>query len=251
MKLFNIPNKKIFIIFGCIFGIIIIFSGWFIFNYKKLENQKNVDFNQIDRESNKQSEVLPKKEQNSAVTPALKIYRNKQFGFEFQYPANWNVNEDSRFVQLQEVENEKVVGIVGGISIIKKPINSPIDYPYAEMFVSNSRCPIAAGSRNLSSQSQYEEYVYCLTGKEVQNSAGIWKEAVECSTSAWYGGKLDPLFCPHQFWIDTKDFFYVVHFNFFEPIKDNSNEAIFFERLLKSFSFFSNSEIIPLKEVIP
>jgi len=177
------------------------------------------------------------------TTDNWKIYRSEKYGFEFRYPADWKVNEGYSvsargFVQLQEIKNGEVVAIAGGINIIKKPISSPIDSSYEKMFVSDARCPVAAGSRNLSSESQYEEYVYCLTGKEIQMNVGTWKGTVECSASQWYGMKVDPNTCPHQFWIDTKDFFYVVHFNFFEPIKDNSEEAIFFDKFLKGFSFF-------------
>ena len=191
-----------------------------IFKYKLSENQL--------------SEIAEDK------TAGWKIYRSEKYGFEFRYPTDWKVDEDVHipFVQLQQVKDGEVVAIAGGISIIRKPISSPIDSSYAEMFVSTSRCPVAAGSRNLSSESQYEEYVYCLTGKEIPMSAGTWKGAVECSASQWYGMKVDPNTCPHQFWIDTKNSFYVVHFNFFEPIKNNSEEEIFFDKFLKGFSFF-------------
>lgn len=172
-----------------------------------------------------------------------KTYRSVKYGFEFRYPTTWKVNEDTHFpfVQLQEIKNGEVAAIAGGITIIRKPISSAINSPYEKMSVSDSRCPVAAGSRDLSSNSQAEAYVYCLTGKEIKISKGTWKGAVECSGSEWYGMKVDPNSCPHEFWIDTKDFFYVVHFNFSEPIKDNGDEAIFFDKFLKGFSFFTPS----------
>lgn len=89
----RILNKKTLIIL-VILVIIAGFSGWFIFSYQKLENKKDTDFNQVNQESNKQSGSLPKEEQNSATTPALKIYSNKQFGFEFRYPADWEIREN-------------------------------------------------------------------------------------------------------------------------------------------------------------
>jgi len=172
-----------------------------------------------------------------------KTYRSVKYGFEFQYPTTWKVDEDAYFpfIQLQGVKNGEITAIVGGITIISKPISSTTNSPYEKMFVSNSRCPVVAGNRDLSSDSQAEAYVYCLTGKEIQTSTGTWKGAVECSASEWYGMKIDPNSCPHEFWIDTKDFFYVVHFNFFEPIKDGGDEAIFFDKFLKGFSFFTSS----------
>ncbi len=184
---------------------------------------------------------IPPEEISEDETDDWKTYRSEKYRLEFRYPTTWKVHEDTHipFVQLQQVKNGEVVAIAGGISMVRKPISSPIDSSYEEMFISNSRCPEIAGSRNLSSPSQYEEYVYCLTGKEIQMTTGIWEGAVECSASAWYGMKVEPETCPHEFWIDTKNFFYVVHFNFFEPIKEGSDEEIFFDKFLKGFSFFT------------
>jgi len=202
--------------------------------------KEETKISEIEPPAVKAPEEVPPEEILEDETAGWKTYRNEKYGFEFQYPTRWKVDEDASipFVQLQVIDEEgNVVAIAGGISIISKEAGSP----YVEMFTSDSRCPDAAGSRDLSSPSQYEAYVYCLTGDEIEISAGTWKGAVECSASQWYGMKVDPSSCPHQFWIDTKDFFFVVHFNFFQPIEENSDEAMFFEKILKGFSFFAPS----------
>lgn len=166
-----------------------------------------------------------------------KTYKSEEYGFEFRYPTTWktDVFTLSPFVQLQVTDGEDVISIAGGIHIFNKGNSSS----YEEMFVSELKCPEVAGERDLSSPSQSEAYVYCLTGDEIEISAGVWKGAVECSHSSWYAMKEDPNFCPHQFWIDTENFFYVVHFNFFQSIEKGSDEAIFFNKFLKGFSFFA------------
>jgi len=182
--------------------------------------------------------VLPQDE-----TADWNTYRNEEHGFEFQYPPTWEPRKDGHypFIQLVQIKEGEVISIVGGISIINKQTSSPMESPYAEMFTSTSRCPDPAGSRNLSSPSQYEEYVYCLTGDEIEISTGTWKGAVQCSASWWAtGGDFNT--CPHQFWIDTKYFFFVVHFNFFQPIEKNSAEMVLFETFLKGFLFFVPSD---------
>lgn len=88
----SILNKKTLIILAILI-IIAGFSCWFVFNYQKLSNQKDASFNKINQESAMQSMVLPAEEQNSTTTPALEVYRNEQFGFEFQYPSNLILNE--------------------------------------------------------------------------------------------------------------------------------------------------------------
>jgi len=235
-KIFNHMNRKIIFIIG---ATIIVFALGYFFLWMK---SSFIDYRPQTQQPAPASngENIPPTTSPQVETDNWKTYRSEKYGFEFRYPADWKVDEDTRFpfVQLQEIKNGEVVAIAGGITIIKKPISSSIDSSYEKMFVSDSRCPAAAGSRNLSSESQYEEYVYCLTGKEIPMNINTWKGAVECSASQWYGMKVDPNTCPHQFWIDTKDFFYVVHFNFFEPIKDNSEEVIFFDKFLKGFSFF-------------
>ena len=249
-KIFNHMSQKGFVNIVLIFVVIAIVAigGYFIFSKKsvaptEIQTQQPAPVsNEVKTPTSTQTATQPsnKTTSSSPSTDDWKVYRSEKYGLEFQYPAYWKVDEDTHFpfVQLQEIKNGEVIAIVGGITIIKKPISSSIDSSYEKMFASNSQCPVAAGSRNLSSESQYEEYVYCLTGKEIQMNTGTWKGAVECSASQWYGMKVDPNTCPHQFWIDTKDFFYVVHFNFFEPIKDNSEESIFFDKFLKGFSFF-------------
>lgn len=238
-------RKIVFTILGVVVVLVMGYSflwmkSGFIDNRPQTQQSTSVS-NEATTPPTKTTTQLPDKQaitSPNTETDNWKTYRSEEYGFEFRYPAHWKAVKDYSvpargFMQLQQSGS-----IAGGINIIRKPISSPIDSPYEKMFASASHCPTSAGSRNLSSESQYEEYVYCLTGKEIPVSAGTWKEVVECSASQWYEMKVDPDTCPHEFWIDTKDFFYVVHFNLFEPIKDGSEKATFFDKLLKGFSFF-------------
>lgn len=91
----NILNKKLLIIlitFITLSG----FAVWFIYGHKQAENQSEIFLPQS-QDLNKKIEELPVKEleQNSTTTASsLKIYRNEEFGFEFQYPKNWEVKEN-------------------------------------------------------------------------------------------------------------------------------------------------------------
>ncbi|MEK7191411.1 MAG: hypothetical protein AAB153_03855 [Pseudomonadota bacterium] len=245
-KIFNRMNRKvIFIILGVVIILILGYSliwmkSGFI-DYRPQTQQPAPTSNETETPpASTQTTTQPSNQPTSPpeITDNWKTYRSEEYGFEFRYPADWKVVKDYSvpargFVQLQQSGS-----IAGGINIIRKPISSSINSPYEKMLASTARCPDVAGSRNLSSESQYEEYVYCLTGKEIPTSFGTWKGTVECSASAWYGMKVDPETCPHEFWIDTEKFFYVVHFNLFEPIKAGGKESAFFDKLLKGFSFF-------------
>jgi|GEM_PF-6976113 len=78
-------NKKRLII-PIILIVLVGFVAWLILHYKQeLENKTG---------------NLPKSEQelNSTLaptTPTLKTYRNEEWGFEFQYPKNWRLEENS------------------------------------------------------------------------------------------------------------------------------------------------------------
>lgn len=165
-------------------------------------------------------------------------YRNERYRFSFQHPNNWRVDERgaASFVQLQSMNNGIVDSIVGGISIIDKTWPTAHDARYLTMYTASSTCPTVAGETSGGGTTN----VYCLTGKELPTANGVWKGAVECSATSFYGLKEDPQTCPHQFWIDTKDFFYIVHLNFFEPIREQSEEEALFDRLLSGFSFDSS-----------
>jgi hypothetical protein len=185
----------------------------------------------------------PSSSPTPSITPKVdetanwKTYTNTKYKFEFRYPNYWKVSEDAgfSFIQLQGIKDGKIDSINGGITIIDK-MNSR-NSTYRKMFVSDIRCPIEAGKIDLSDTTN----VYCLTGKDITTDVGIWKAAVECSSSQFYGLKINPENCPHQFWQDTKDFFYIVHFNFFEPIIKGSNNEIFFKQFLSTFKFFGSN----------
>ena len=157
-------------------------------------------------------------------------YINEEYKFEFQYPAHWNVdaNPQVSFVQLQEVKDGQVTGIVGGITIIDKTASS-----YTKMLTSETLCPTEAGRIDLPDTVN----VYCLTGKDIQTNYGLWKGVLECSSVQFDGLKENPETCPHQFWNDSKDFFYLVHFNFFEPIIEGGEEEKLFNQVLSTFQF--------------
>lgn len=164
-----------------------------------------------------------------------KPYRNKRYRFAFQHPQDWRVDEHgtSPFVQLQHINNGTVESIVGGITILEKAPLTNDDARYLTMYASRSTCPTIAGEISGGGTTN----VYCLTGKELRTTDGVWKGAVECSAASFYGFNENPQNCPHQFWMDTKDFFYIVHFNFFEPIREQSEEEALFDRFLSTFRF--------------
>ncbi|MEK7516963.1 MAG: hypothetical protein AAB583_00280, partial [Patescibacteria group bacterium] len=183
-------------------------------------------------------------------TANWKTYKSEKYKFEFKYPDHWRGYEDSSipFVQLQQIKNGEVESIAGGITIIEKAKPDNYYSTYLKMYAATSKCPTVAGEIGLSDTTN----VYCLTEKELQINDGVWKEAVVCSASVFYGLKEDPETCPHQFWISTKNFFYIVHFNFFEPIIENSEEETFFDQILSTFRFVdAEGSLKPAEAQIP
>ncbi len=172
----------------------------------------------------------------SATNGEWKTYKNETYGFAFQHPDDWRVDDawstDSH-LQLQQITNGQVESIIGSIQIINKAKPTADAAPYVTMYTSRSTCPTVAGEIPLGDTTN----VYCHTGKELPTAEGVWKGAVECSATGFYGLKNDPESCPHQFWIDTKKFFTIVHLNYFEPIQEGSVHETLFNRFLSSFRF--------------
>lgn len=164
-----------------------------------------------------------------------KIYTDTERGFEFRYPDDWKIEGygEHSIIQLQQIQNGEVRSIVGSITIIDKANPTHDDATRLTMYTSRSTCPTVAGENTGGGTTN----VYCLTGKELRTIDGVWKGAVECSATSFYGLNEDPQNCPHQFWIDAKDFFFIVHFNFFEPIKKQSDDEVLFDRFLSGFRF--------------
>jgi len=215
-------NNKLVLI--TILAVVIVVAGYLVYQ-SSMEKEKVIE------------ESLEIEQPSVSEVNSWKTYRSEEYGFEFEYPATWVAPEDTSapFLQLLVADGKgRVKSIAGSIQLISKEDSAY----YKKMFFSEKHCPEIAGEIDFSSPTQMEAYVFCLTGDDIETNAGVWKGAVECSTTYWYGMEEDPNFCPHQFWIDTESFFYVVHFNFFEPIEENSEEAIFFDRFLEGFSFF-------------
>lgn len=76
-KNMKILNKSLLIYFIFLFTILFFFLLCLIFVHHKT-NQLNKIF------SNQQSDI----------SPSLKIYRNDEYGFEFQYPTDWEIKEN-------------------------------------------------------------------------------------------------------------------------------------------------------------
>lgn len=80
----RIFNKKILAILLILF--VAGFATWFIYQYKQKQELKNI----VEKPSEDKQQNL-----NSTTTaPTLKIYRNEEFGFEFQYPIDWKIIEN-------------------------------------------------------------------------------------------------------------------------------------------------------------
>lgn len=220
--------------------VLLVLGGYFIFPKKPaiLTKTQQIPSNQLKVSTSTQTGV------QSVTVLSLsqinedngwKVYRDEKHGFEFRYPETWKYE----FGQLQEVKNGRVFGIAGRVDFTDKSASSSLSFVEEgkmKMFTSDSRCPDVAGSIDYGDTVN----VYCITEKEIKVDAGIWKGVVIVPASVWYGmnEKADSSTLPNEFWIDTKDFFYTVHLQYLEPIKNYSDRTVFFDKFLKGFSFF-------------
>lgn len=89
MSKISISNKKILTVIILAFVIILVFSSWFINEYKQIANQAEISLEQI-KEIGKRAQGLI---ENSGSQ--FKTYRNEEYGFEFQYPGDLIVRENA------------------------------------------------------------------------------------------------------------------------------------------------------------
>ncbi|MEK7149448.1 MAG: hypothetical protein AAB757_00505 [Patescibacteria group bacterium] len=94
----SILNRKILIILIILIALSSIIT-WFVYKYKQAENQTKISLYQSQEIKQKSDNVSSMRQIAATTTIAaesgLKIYRNKQFGFEFQYLDNWSFYENT------------------------------------------------------------------------------------------------------------------------------------------------------------
>ncbi|MBI5401472.1 hypothetical protein HZB05_01430 [Candidatus Wolfebacteria bacterium] len=93
-------NKRLFIVFISFILLVFVISGWFLYKYKQV-NKAGISIHQS-QELNKEARSVSQKEQTqqstattTVATSTLKIYRNEEFGFEFRYPDNWEIQANT------------------------------------------------------------------------------------------------------------------------------------------------------------
>ena len=84
MNITNMNNRNTAIIFTFMFVAILAGVGWYYFAI-----QKGV------KETPTVSEEHPSPPTQATTTPETKLYRNEEWGFEFEYPEGWKVKENS------------------------------------------------------------------------------------------------------------------------------------------------------------
>lgn len=93
IKSMKILNKKT--ILTILIILVSAFFGWFFYQYKQVVNQSEIFLRQT-QELNKKIDELPAKElEQNSTTTVLKTYRNEEYGFEFQYPDDWEIRENT------------------------------------------------------------------------------------------------------------------------------------------------------------
>jgi hypothetical protein len=88
-------KTKVLIIILAVLTIIIAVSIWFFVRQNQLGNQNNISSNPIQM-SVESANTASSTQTSQIVTSTSKIYRNEQFGFEFQYPQGWIILEEPR-----------------------------------------------------------------------------------------------------------------------------------------------------------
>lgn len=168
---------------------------------------------------------------NDAVLPDQGVFASEVFPF--------SIKEVSGITYHDQTARPSVVlrqgsGEVGSIHVINRENSNYFD-DYLNILATPTVCPDSAGSIDMSSDTQYEEYVYCAVLDGAYEIPDGWMELVECQGSYWHGNLGDPLECRHEYWHlnDSSDHLYRLHIEL--PSEPTENEKGVLLRLLGSF----------------